>query len=112
MGLGEGIIEGLEEGIGVVGNADGLGDGRAVGTIGSCVGLGDGIIEGLGDGTGVVGRSDGAGVGTIDGAGLGKGLGINDGLGLGSLLGEPVPGHSTHVNVITEEDEDPSSPAP
>jgi len=64
VGLGDGMNEGEELGVGVVGNAVGAGLGIAEG-----IGLGDGegIREGLELGTGVVGKR----VGCVVGIGVG-----------------------------------------
>jgi len=65
VGLGDGIREGEELGIGVVGNAVGAGEGMAEGI---AVGEGDGIKEGLVVGYGVVGDIVGEEVGMGVGA--------------------------------------------
>jgi len=65
VGLGVGIREGDEVGMGVAGNPVGAGEGM---TEGKVVGEGDGIIEGLVVGSGV----DGASVGERVGMGVGE----------------------------------------
>jgi len=103
-GLGDGITEGLKDGIGVEGKFVGLGEGNRVGTIGSLVGLGEGINEGLREGTGVVGKLVGLGVGEWEGIGLGDGDGMNEGLSdgkgvvgyfVGRVVGEGVGAHES-----------------
>jgi len=109
VGLGDGIEEGELEGIGVVGNKDGLGEGSAVGTTGIKVGLGDGIAEGDDVGFVVVGNAVGLGVGTVDGIGLGDGEGIKEGLGdgsnvvgnfVGNIVGDGVGAHVSQYKSI------------
>jgi len=109
VGLGDGIKEGLDEGIGVVGRAEGLGDGIKVGKTGLAVGLGEGILDGVVVGFLVVGNLVGLGVGNVEGIAVGDGEGIAEGLvvgmgvvglNVGTTVGDGVGPHVVQVSSI------------
>jgi len=99
------MVEGMEVGEGL-----GIEDGAGVGTgvVGSADGLGDGIKVGWADngvGSNVVGKSLGLGVGIVDGNALGEGVGMVEGagvvgegvlMGVGSGVGEGVGTQVVH----------------
>jgi len=100
LGDGLGMSEGEREGIEVVGNLVGAGDGIRVGTTGTSVGLGVGIVDGirLGEGLGI---KDGDCVGSDK---VGSAVGLGEGINVGSAesgVGSFVVGNLVGLGVGT-----------